>query len=333
MTAGKGTGRRRFLKIAAAAAGLGLLGQSARGARAEFHTWRGTALGARATIRLQHPDRDAAQILIARVRDEIERLEQVFSLYRPDSAVSRLNRQGSLEAPPLDLLRLLSEAHRYSELTGGAFDITVQPLWRLYAAHFQAQSGSAGGPEDSAVAAALTRVDYRAVTLDPARIVFEKPGMAVTLNGIAQGYITDRIAELLRGAGLTDVLIDLGELRSLGRHPDGRPWEVGIQDPRRGGRLLRRLALSEAALASSAGAGTRFGGDGACHHLFDPRSGRSSNRYLNVSVKASSATRADALSTGLFHLDPERITKVLRNFAGVEAYVTLANGEQRDWPA
>ena len=331
MTAQAGSGRRRFLKIAAATAGLGLLGQSARGARAELYTWRGTALGARASIRLQHPDPAFARTLIARVRDEIERLEQVFSLFRPDSAVSRLNHQGFLEAPPLDLLRLLSEAHRYSALTGGAFDVTVQPLWRLYAESFQAQNGSGAGPGDAAVAGALARVDFRAVALDPARIAFRRPGTAVTLNGIAQGYITDRVAELLRDAGLTDVLVDLGELRSLGRHPEGRPWEVGVEDPRRDGRLLRRLTLGDAALATSAGAGTRFGGDGSCHHLFDPRSGRSSNRYLSVSVKASSATRADALSTGLFHLEPERIAEVLSRLADVEAYVTLANGEQRDW--
>lgn len=332
MTARAGTGRRRFLKVAAAAAGLGLLGQGARGARAELHTWHGTALGARASIRLQHPDRDAAQALIGRVRDEIERLERVFSLYRPDSAISQLNRQGFLEAPPLDLLRLLSEARSTSERTGGAFDVTVQPLWSLNSEHFQAQEQTVGGPDAAAIEAALAAVDYRAVALDPAGIAFEKSGMAVTLNGIAQGYITDRVAELLRAAGLTDVLIDLGELRGLGRHPEGRPWDVGLKDPRHSDRLLRRLALSDAALATSAGAGTRFGG-GAHHHLFDPRSGRSSNRYLSVTVKAASATLADALSTGLFHMEPEQITEVLSGLAGVEAYVTLANGEQRDWRA
>ncbi len=333
MTAQAWTGRRRFLKIAAAAAGLGLLGQGSRGARAELLTWRGRALGARASIRMLHPDRKVAQALIARLRDEIERLEQVFSLYRPDSDVSRLNRQGFLTAPPLDLVRLLSEARRYSKLTEGAFDVTVQPLWQLYAEHFRAGDRPARGPQKAAIASALARVDHRAVVLDPARIAFERPGMAVTLNGIAQGYITDRVAELLRDFGLTDLLIDLGELRSLGRHPDRRPWEVGLEDPRHSGRHLRRLALSDAALATSAGAGTRFGGDGSCHHLFDPRSGRCSNRYLSVSVKASSATRADALSTGLFHLEPERITDVLGDFPDVEAYVTLANGKQHDWRA
>ena len=325
----KPTGRRRFLRIAAAAAGLGLLGRSSQAKRLEFQTWTGTALGAQASIRLHHPEPAVARDLIERARAEIERLEQVFSLYRADSAVSVLNREGRIAAPPLDLLRILAEARRYSELTQGAFDVTVQPLWQVHAAHFRQAKGRAEGPAPAAIAAALDRVDHRALAIDPALIAFEKPGMAITLNGIAQGYITDRVAELLRAAGLEDVLIDLGELRALGRHPEGRPWEVGLSDPRRRQRLLRRLALEDAALASSAGSGTPFDGEGRFHHLFDPRLGRSSNRYLGLSVRAPTATQADALSTGLFHLDWDRLAAVLRDTPEVEAFALLAGGEER----
>ena len=323
--------RRRFLRISAAAAGLGLLGRGARASQVEVQTWRGTALGAQASIRLHHPDPKVARALIERARAEIERLEQIFSLYRADSALSVLNRQGRIEGPPLDLVRILAEAHRYSDVTGGAFDVTVQPLWRVHAAHFWQGNGTAEGPDPGAVAAALKRVGHRAVAVDPALIAFEKPGMAITLNGIAQGYITDRIAELLHAAGLDDVLIDLGELRALGRHPDGRPWQVGLSDPRRRQRLLRRLALDDAALASSAGAGTPFDSEGRFHHLFDPRLGRSSNRYLGLSVRAPTATQADALSTGLFHLEWDRLTTVARRFPGLEVFALVAGGEERHW--
>ncbi len=226
-------------------------------------------------------------------------------------------------------MRILAEARRYSELTQGAFDVTVQPLWQVHAAHFRQGRARAEGPDRAAIAAALERVDHRALAIGPSLIAFERPGMAITLNGIAQGYITDRIAELLRSAGLDDVLIDLGELRALGRHPDGRPWTVGLSDPRRRRRLLRRLALDDAALASSAGSGTTFDGEGRFHHLFDPRLGRSSNRYLGLSVRAPTATQADALSTGLFHLDWDRLTAVLRGSPGVEAFALLADGEER----
>ncbi len=323
------TSRRRFLSISAAAAGLGLLGQSARAGQIEFQTWQGTALGAQASIRLHHADPKVAWRLIERARAEIERLEQIFSLYRTESALSVLNRQGRIAPPPLDLVRILAEARRYSELTDGAFDVTVQPLWQAYAAHFWQGKGTAEGPDPAALAAALERVDHRAVAVDPALIAFEKPGMAITLNGIAQGYITDRIAELLRSEGLEDVLIDLGELRALGRHPDGRPWEVGLSDPRKRQRLLRRLSLDDAALASSAGAGTHFDGAGRFHHLFDPRLGQSSNRYHGLSVRAPTATQADALSTGLYHLDWPQLTAVVRGSPSIEAFVLLADGEER----
>ena len=333
MTPRPSLSRRRFLSIAAAVAGLGLLRQSAAGRPAEVETWRGTALGARASIKLYHPDRAFARSLIRRARFEIERLEQVFSLYRADSAVSRLNRQGFLDAPPLDLVRLLAEARRFSELTDGAFDITVQPLWRLYSRHFRANAGAANGPDPDSIAEALARVDHRAVSVDPARIAFEKPDMAITLNGIAQGYITDRVADLFRRQGLGEVLMDLGELRALGRHPAGRPWTVGLEDPRQPARILETLDLNDAALATSAGHGTRFDAAGEHHHLFEPGTGRSSHRYLSVSVKAPSATEADALSTGLFHLDQARLAALAGRRRGVEAMAVLGNGEVRKWPA
>jgi len=325
--------RRRFLSIAAAVTGLGLLRQSAAGQQVEVHTWRGTALGASASIKLAHPDPDFARALIGRARAEIERLEQIFSLYRSDSAVSRLNSRGVLHAPPLDLVRLLADARRYSALTEGAFDVTVQPLWRLYAEHFGGQKATANGPGPEALATVLARVDYRAVSVDPARIAFEKPHMAITLNGIAQGYITDRVADLFRRNGLGDILIDLGELRALGRHPEDRPWTVGLEDPRRRSRVFETLELDNTALATSAGRGTGFDASGAHHHLFEPRSGRSSNRYLSVSVKAPTATEADALSTGLFHLDQDRFTDLLKRRPGVAAIAMLANGGVRHWPA
>ena len=135
--------RRRFIGIAAASSALGLLPWRALAFSArpqaglEPVVWRGVALGADAELHLLHPDRDAARRLIDSAVDELRRLETVFSLYRDDSALAVLNRQGHLNDPPADLLRLLSESRRFSVLTGGVFDPTVQPLWQLYAGHFR----------------------------------------------------------------------------------------------------------------------------------------------------------------------------------------------------
>ncbi len=333
MTQGK-TGaaraRRRFLSVVAAAGGLALVpgvGLRAADPRPSAQVWRGSALGAQASITLYHPDAAAGRALIRRALAEIARLEAVFSLYRQDSALSRLNLDGALAHPPLDLVRLLSEARAMSALTAGAFDVTVQPLWRLYAAHFESADADPDGPSAAAVAEALDLVDFRGVTVDSDMIELARPRMAITLNGIAQGYITDRVADLLRAEGLDNVLIDLGEIRALGDHPEGRPWRVGLKDPDNAERITRKLELRDRALATSAGAGMRFGPQGRHHHIFDPHSGRSAQRYASVSVVADTAARADALSTAFSNMSPERAEAVCRALTDVTAYLSFHDGE------
>jgi thiamine biosynthesis lipoprotein len=163
-------------------------------------------------------------------------------------------------------------------------------LWRLYADHFARNPEDRDGPDPKAVAAALATVDFRRLDVGPERITLGAEGMAVTLNGIAQGYITDRVAGLLRRAGVRDVLIQLGETRALGHRPDGRPWRIGIADPRAPERIARRLPLANRAVATSGGYGARFDRLGRHHHLFDPATGRSAGHYLAVSVIAADAT-------------------------------------------
>jgi thiamine biosynthesis lipoprotein len=296
--------RRRALTIFAAAAGSAVIGMpfgprpaSALAQEAgDLHRWRGQALGARASLLIHHPDQSEARRIMARALDEIDRLEAIFSLYRDDSALVRLNREGSLEAPPLDLVELLGRARRWSRETGGAFDVTVQPLWDLYRRHFSRASADPGGPDAASLAEAHALVDYRALEIDPGRIVLVQAGMAVTVNGIAQGYICDRVAELFRGEGLDEVLIDLGEIQALGSGPDGRPWQVGLADPRKPEGTLRKVDLVDRAVATSAPLPT---GAMPFAHILDPQGGRPAERLLSASVVARRAADADALSTAL----------------------------------
>ena len=195
---------------------------------------------------------------IAACRDEITRLERIFSLYRADSALSRLNRQGRLDAPPLELVELLAFSARVSAATGGAFDVTVQPLWDLYAGHFADPAADPAGPAERRSLPPWHWSTGARSRSTPAGSHFSRPGMAVTLNGVAQGYITDRIADLLRGRGFDNVLVELGEIRALGRHPDGTPWRAGIADPRNPSTVLLELPLADIALATSGGYGTWF---------------------------------------------------------------------------
>ena len=322
--------RRRAIQIVASAGGLALSARmriAAAAPRSLVHTWRGIALGARASITVCHHDAAQARRLLRLCVDEIRRLEDVFSLYRRDSAIARLNRYGFLDQPPADLVRLLATAHAFGDLTRGAFDPTVQPLWTLYAAHFARSAARPEGPDESAIDKAIGLVDYRKVSVATHRIAFERRGMAITLNGVAQGYITDRVAECLRNEGLDDVLVDLGEIRGLGRNSDGRPWTVGLEDPRVPGRVVETMTLENRALASSAGFATRFDERGRHHHLFDPRSGASASRYLGITVIAPTATTADALSTGFAGIELGDVKKLLQQFPSVTARLTTSTGE------
>lgn len=278
------------------------------------------ALGAESTILLAHPRRTEAAAALADCRREIGRLERIFSLYRADSAVSLLNRQGWLAAPPPELLEVLVFCRRVSAVTEGAFDVTVQPLWTLYAEHFARPDADLAGPDAASLQRALARVDWQAVELEAGRLRFGKPGMALTLNGVAQGYITDRVADLLRDRGFDQVMVELGEIRALGDRPDGQTWQVGIADPDEPSAIRMTIPLRETSLATSGGYGTWFDRAHRHHHLFDPATGHSASRYAAVSVIAPRAMRADALSTALSILPPEKTRGVLSKFPPVVAH-------------
>jgi len=323
--------RRRFLSIVAAGFGGAHLNLGLASAQRAVSVWKGTALGALASMTLVHPDRARAQALIAECVCEIDRLESIFSLYRPASAISRLNATGELRDPPHELVELLAFALALSRDTAGAFDPTVQPLYWLYARHFSRPSAAPEGPSTRAIEAVRAAVDYRFVDVDASRIAFRRRGMALTLNGVAQGYITDRIADRLREAGYDDVLVDIGETRVLGVGRDGLPWSAGIADPRQPEAIVARVMLGErpdrdTALATSGGYGMRFGPDPSIHHLFDPHTGRSANRWLSVSVTAPRARLADGLSTSLAIVPPRSSRELLRVHAPARAYFVDAGG-------
>ena len=149
--------------------------------------------------------------------------------------------------------------------------------------------------------------------------------MAITLNGIAQGYITDRIVDILREAGIDRSLVDMGETRAMGDRPDGGPWIVGLEDPIHSGRVAQRIEIENQAVATSGGYGTQFDAAGHFNHLFDPATGGTSWRYLSVSVVAPTATVADALSTA-FSLMPLDKTRRIVDALGIKAYFTLPSG-------
>ena len=309
--------RRRLLAIAAAALVPALPAQAT-----PVRQWRGVALGAEASITLNHPE---AARLIDLSLAEIERLEAVFSLYRADSALMRLNATGRLDAPPFELLDCLALAGRVHAATGGVFDPTVQPLWELHAAH-HAANPEAEPPRAETVAAARALTGWDRLRIDPGAIRLD-PGMALTLNGIAQGYIADRVAALLRGQGLDRVLVNTGEHVALGGDPRGGPWQVRL----RAGEVLlpEAVAIEDRALASSAMTGTTFDAAGTAGHILDPRNGLPGPiLWQLVSVTAPQGALADALSTAFCLMDRAGIDRALAAFprTGLAALVPVPRG-------
>ncbi|MCW5720795.1 MAG: FAD:protein FMN transferase [Devosia sp.] len=294
--------RRRLLAISAAFA---LLPTAARAAvsTGSSHVWTGQAMGARASIRIDHPD---AEAIAARVMAEIDRLENILSLYRADSALSRLNREGQLAAPPFELLECLSLAGAVHRASGGRFDPTIQPLWALWA-----ETAMAGTrPDPQAIKAVLGRTGWGKVTLDAAAITMQ-PGMALTLNGSGQGYVADRVAARLEAEGLSNILIDTGEFRALGGRPDGADWPMQLEG---GG----SIGLRQRALATSSPLGTTFDQAGSDGHILDPVTGTpTAAPWRTISISAHSAAIADALTTAACLMaEPASIQSMLEKFAG-----------------
>lgn len=296
--------RRRMLAILAGVAGLPALPPCAS-AKTSAVDWRGVALGAEARIILHHP---AAETLVPGALAELRRLENIFSLYRADSDLSRLNRDGVLPSPALELVELLSLCGTLNHRTQGAFDPTMQPLWSLYARRFS--DGRA--PDDDEIARTRSLTGWREVEFSSRQIRYRRRGMQMTLNGIAQGYIADRIAAFFRHHGVSDMLIHTGEIAALGVAPDDEPWRVKLINE-----TGSDIPVSDAAVATSAPLGTTFDEAGTVGHIIDPRNGRAGGRWSAVSVVARSAAEADGLSTAFCLMD--------------RAQIMAASGECRIW--
>lgn len=321
--------RRRFLRISAASAGCAALAPLAAADQPPAFTWRGMAFGNLASIELRHSDPGRIRRTMAMATAEIARLESILSLYRPDSALSELNRRGHLSAAPADLVQVLSRAQTIGALSGGTFDVTVQPLWRVYSDHFSRPGADPRGPQADLIRRAAERVDYRDVEIEPAAIRLNRPAMAVTLNGIAQGYITDRIIDLLKSEGFEHVLADLGEIRALGRGPHDHSWSAAVKSPFDESVVASEIELGGLALATSGSYGFRFDATGQFHHLFDPRTGACPSRYASVSVLAPDAATADALATACNLLEPDAIAAALRAAGASRALIIESDGVER----
>jgi FAD:protein FMN transferase len=304
--------RQRFLRMTL---GLGALASVGRGFAATAKTlhWQRRALlgfGTTLSLHAAHEGERRLELALDAAIATLRRIEAQMSLFDPGSALSRLNRDGVLHAPPAELLELLQIASGVSRASDGAFDVTVQPLWQVFAA--AQREGRL--PEARDVERARALIGWQGLELSPQRLRLRRPGMAVTLNGIAQGYAADRVRRVLAGHGVRHALIDAGEFAMLGRNAAGGRWTLGIADPRAEATLLARLRADGRCVATSADNATSFSSDHRHHHIFDPLTGYSPPGLASVTVAATSGAIADALTKVIFVAGPRRASALARRW-------------------
>lgn len=301
--------RRRFLSITAFAG----LGYSAPlpvlakiiTAHSPYH-WKGFTMGTDASIKFYGKDKKSSNKLADSCLKEILKLEQLFSLYEPNSLIRKLNNQGHIENADRDFIELIRSAQNFGKITNGAFDISVQPLWLA---------------SENSLDSDLSLINHKNIKIEEGRVWFEKRGMQITLNGIAQGYITDKIIELLKDNGIDNVLVNMGETRALGKHDSDLPWRVGIKNPQQPSQIISELELNNKAIATSGVYSNEK------NKIFDPSSGEAADRYASISVISPSATTSDALSTAFYTMPQEEINRTINKLDNVNVIIVSKKGK------
>jgi FAD:protein FMN transferase len=262
--------------------------------------------------------RSAADAAFAR----IEELESILSHFREDSEVNRLSRdgyRGNFEASPA-LFEVLQQSRHFSEMTQGAFDVTVGPLVALWR---EARRQKAL-PARDAIDQARGSVGFSRILLQPGGTVrLGRPDMKLDLSAIAKGYIADEALQLLRGQGIERALLDAGgDIVTSGSPPGKAGWSVQVSNFAGGGDAGGVIVLKDRAVATS-GDGFQFVEiDGIRYsHIVDPKTGIGLRRSVTATVVAPNGTTADALATALSVLVPEEALRLVESLAGVEAYI------------
>jgi thiamine biosynthesis lipoprotein len=283
-------------------------------------------MGTRITVELWSEDADKAEGAIDAVLDEMRHIDESMSTYKPTSEVSQVNAHAA-EGPmhiSKELFDLLATARQYSELTEGAFDITYASVGYMYDFRKHVR------PSDEQINKALPAINYRHVLLDPKNqtVRFSQQGVRIDLGGIAKGYSVDCAIDVLKARGFTRAYVSAGgDSRIIGDR-FGKPWMVGIRDPRKGeGEVITRIPLVDAAISTSGDYERFFDEDGVrYHHIIDPHTGHSASKVRSATVIAPYATRTDGLSKTAFVLGPDKAMEIYNRIDDIDAIIVKLDG-------
>ena len=279
-------------------------------------------MGTMVEITVMPPDEQAIEAAF----EEMKKVDALMSTYKENSEVSILNREGEnhLSAETLQIIR---EAINFSEITGGAFDITCRPLINLW----KKAKKEKVIPSPQEIKEALSLVGYEKILLEGDMIRFKQKGMQIDLGGIAKGYAVNRAIEALRKNGIRRALVNAGgDLYALGNGPGGEKWKVGIQDPREEDKLLGIIKVKDVGVATSGDYQRYFTIEGKrLSHIVNPKTGQTVQDVpMSVTVIAPHATTTDALATGVFVLGPQKGMELIDSLPQVEGMI-ISEGMKR----
>ena len=283
-------------------------------------------MGTRITVELWSDDNAKGEHAIDAVLAEMRHVDDSMSTYKPTSEVSQVNARAA-DGPmriSKELFDLLATAKEYSVITDGAFDITYASVGYMY--DFRKHIH----PDESQIDKALPAVNFRHVVLDPMKqtVQFSQAGVRIDLGGIAKGYSVDRGIETLKALGFARAYVSAGgDSRIIGDR-FGKPWMVGIRDPRKGeGTVITRIPLADAAISTS-GDYERFFEEGGVryHHIIDPHTGHSASKVRSATIIGPTATRTDGLSKTAFVLGPEKAMEIYNRIDDIDAIIVKLDG-------
>jgi thiamine biosynthesis lipoprotein len=280
----------------------------------------GTVMGTHVTITVVARSEAEGSAAIDAAMAELRRLDAMMSLYNNASEITRVN-LGAGKRPvkvSLEMIEVVEAAARISDLTGGAFDVTIGPLVVLW----QMRLKEKRTPVDAEIAAVSQRVGYKNIVIDKkeSTLFLRNPGMIMDFGGVAKGYAADKAADVLGKRGIENGIVALaGDIRVLGRRPDNSLWRIGVQHPRERDKILTVLGLSNK-FVSTSGDYERFQiiHKKRYHHIIDPRTGRPSEGMIFVTVVGDNGAIVDSLTTALFVIGMEKGLELVKKL-GCEA--------------
>lgn len=295
-------------------------------AQAQWLTGEEAIMGTAIRVELWSEDKTAGEAAIAAVMAEMHRIDRQMSPYKPESELSRINREAAEHPVPIsqEMFDILSRSIKFSELSGGAFDITFSSVGYLYDYRRHIK------PTDKEIEQALPGINFRHLLLDAQErtVKFARRGVRIDLGGIGKGHAVDNGIALLKKRGITQAIITAGgDSRVLG-DKGGRPWMVGIRDPRRKDNMVAVIPLINSAISTSGDYERYFEADGIrYHHILNPKTGRSATGVHSVSVIGPDATTTDGLTKPVFILGPEKGLRLIESIPGVDAVIIDAEGK------